>query len=68
VLPRISSAELFGGIKYQPLVYGHAFGTLHIFKGPSNKYDFSKVKRDWVVLCEEVPIDLPAVAALITGT
>lgn len=57
-------AELFGSLRYQPVQLGIAYGTLRLVRGPMPRGQLSP--RD-IVVSDEVPDDLPLVAALITS-
>jgi hypothetical protein len=57
-------AQLFGAMRYQPVQLGVAYGTLRLVRGAVPRGQLSP--RD-VLVTDEVPDDLPLVAALITS-
>jgi hypothetical protein len=63
-LPVADDAELYGALRYQPVQLGVAYGTLRLVRGPVLRGALGP--RDLIVT-NEVPDDLPLVAALITS-
>lgn len=59
-----SDDVLFGALRYQPVQLGVAYGTLRTVRGPVPRGRLGP--RD-VIVTDEVPDDLPLVAALITS-
>lgn len=66
-LPLVESSELYKGIKYQPLTEGVAFGKLLLLRRSDDEEALlAQISPSTILLCEEIPNDLPAIAALIT--
>ncbi|MBX3271721.1 MAG: hypothetical protein KF729_15750 [Sandaracinaceae bacterium] len=63
-LPVARDDELYGALRYQPVQLGAAFGTLRFVRGAVARGALGP--RD-VLVTDEVPDDLPLVAALITS-
>ncbi|MEQ1804975.1 MAG: PEP/pyruvate-binding domain-containing protein [Burkholderiaceae bacterium] len=63
-IPVLSSDLLNASIAYQPVVLGTAFGYLRLFPGA---IDVASVRPNDVVVGNQVPEQIPPVAALITG-
>lgn len=63
-LPVTNDDELYGAMQYQPLQLGVAFGRLRIVRGAVERGQLSP--HD-ILVTDEVPDDLPLVAALITS-
>ena len=63
-LPVATDDELYGALRYQPVQLGVAFGTLRLVRGRVARGQLGP--RD-VLVTDEVPDDLPLVAALITS-
>ncbi len=63
-LPVANDDELYGAMRYQPIQLGVAFGTLRRVAGAVRRGELGP--RD-VLVTDQVPDDLPLVAALITS-
>ena len=63
-LPVANDDELYGGMQYQPVQLGVAFGTLRFVTGPVQR---GQLDAHDVLITDEVPDDLPLVSALITS-
>ncbi|MCB9595372.1 MAG: hypothetical protein H6719_21815 [Sandaracinaceae bacterium] len=63
-LPITNDDALYGAMRYQPVQLGVAFGTLRVVRGAVQRGTLSP--HD-VLVTDEVPDDLPLVAALITS-
>jgi hypothetical protein len=62
-VPLLTTDELFSGVQYQPLNPGEAIGYLRFVHGdPSDAH----VRRNDIVVLDEVPLDLSACGAVIT--
>ncbi len=62
-LPTIGAQEVFGGIRYQPLTHGVAFGTLRFVRGP---LDAASVRPDHILVLEDLPDEIPVASAVIS--
>ncbi|HHH30891.1 MAG TPA: hypothetical protein ENK57_21455 [Polyangiaceae bacterium] len=62
-LPTISAEDVFGGIRYQPLTRGVAFGTLRFVRGP---LDAASVRPDQILVLDELPDEIPVASAVIS--
>lgn len=64
----VSNEQLFKSVVYQPLTIGSAVGVIRILTGvnadPSKLFSLS---REDILVCDEVPNDLPPVRALVTS-
>jgi Pyruvate phosphate dikinase, AMP/ATP-binding domain len=63
-LPSLPLDVIQAAVAYQPVVLGVAFGYLRIVRGA---FDVSSVRPYDIVLTDQVPIEIPPVAALITS-
>ena len=63
-LPVLSRDAINATIQYQPVVLGVAYGYLRLMRGT---LDVSSVRPYDIVVIDEVPIEIPPVAALVTG-
>lgn len=63
-VPVVTTQELFGATRFQPLNPGDAWGWLRFVQGDP---DPSRVRRTDVVVLDHVPLDLPVCAGIITG-
>ncbi|HJL17961.1 MAG TPA: PEP/pyruvate-binding domain-containing protein [Sandaracinaceae bacterium LLY-WYZ-13_1] len=63
-LPVADDEELYGAQRYQPVQLGVAYGTLRIVRGAVPR---GRLGPGDVLVTDEVPDDLPLVAALITS-
>ncbi|MFO0651036.1 MAG: hypothetical protein U0326_32720 [Polyangiales bacterium] len=63
-VPLVTTQELFGATRFQPLNPGDAWGWLRFVEGDP---DPSRVRRTDVVVLDHVPLDLPVCAGIITG-
>jgi len=63
-LPTISTDELLGDLRYQPLTEGVTYGYLRIVRG---RLDMATVRRNQIILTDHVPPDLPLSMGLVTG-
>ncbi len=63
-LPIANDSELYGAMQYQPVQLGVAHGTLRIVTGPVRR---GQLDPHDILITDEVPDDLPLVAALITS-
>ncbi len=63
-VPVVTTQELFGAIRYQPLNPGDAWGWLRFVQGDP---DPARVRRTDVVVLDRVPLDLPVCAGIVTG-
>ncbi|MCA9607238.1 MAG: hypothetical protein KC619_16645 [Myxococcales bacterium] len=62
-LPTITAQEVFGGIRYQPLTHGVAYGTLRFVRGP---LDAASVRPDHILVLEDLPDEIPVASAVIS--
>ncbi len=62
-LPRIGAREVFGGIHYQPLTHGVAFGTLRFVRGP---LDAASVRPDQILVLEQLPDEIPVSSGVVS--
>jgi len=62
-LPTIGAREVFGGIHYQPLTHGAAYGTLRFVRGP---LDAASVRPDQIIVLEELPDEIPVSSGVIS--
>ncbi|MFK7989789.1 MAG: PEP/pyruvate-binding domain-containing protein [Sandaracinaceae bacterium] len=63
-LPVTNDDELYGALQYQPVQLGLAYGRLRRIRGPVPR---GQLGTEDLVVTDEVPDDLPLVAALITS-
>lgn len=63
-LPVTTTAQVFAGVKYQPLTLGRAFGSLRIVRGP---LDPVSVRPDQILVLEKLPEEIPVSAAVISA-
>lgn len=63
-VPVISSEVLNGSVNYQPVVLGVAYGYLRLVHGT---LEVSAVRPSDIVVCEQVPQQIPPVAGLVTS-
>lgn len=63
-VPVITTQQLFGAMRYQPLNPGEAWGRLRFVDGDP---DPARVRRNDIVVLDRVPLDLPVCAGIITG-
>ena len=63
-LPNLSRDAINATIQYQPVVLGVAYGYLRLIQGP---LDITAVRPYDVVVVDQVPEEIPPVAALVTG-
>lgn len=63
-LPVVDDGELYGAMIYQPVQLGVAYGTLRIVRGEVRR---GQLTPHDILVTDEVPDDLPLVAALITS-
>ncbi|MCB9596517.1 MAG: hypothetical protein H6719_27585 [Sandaracinaceae bacterium] len=62
-MPTIEAQEVFGGIRYQPLTHGVAFGTLRFVRGP---LDAASVRPDQILVLEDLPDEIPVASGVIS--
>ncbi len=62
-VPIVTTQSIFGAMRYQPLNPGEAYGFLRFVHGPP---DPSNVRRTDIVVLDNVPLDLPVCAGVIT--
>jgi hypothetical protein len=60
----ITTEELLGNLRYQPLTEGVTYGFLRIVRG---QLDMASVRRNEIILTADVPPDLPLSMGLVTG-
>lgn len=63
-LPRASTDELFGGMRYQPLTEGLAFGTLRLVRGA---FDQASARPDEILVFEHLPDEIPVVGGVVSS-
>jgi hypothetical protein len=63
-LPSLSRDAINAAVQYQPVVLGVAYGYLRLVEGA---LDVSAVHPYDVVVIDQVPVEIPPVAALVTG-
>jgi len=63
-VPVISSEVLNGSVVYQPVVLGVAYGYVRMVRGT---LEVSAVRPSDIVVCEQVPQQIPPVAGLVTS-
>lgn len=65
LMPIVTTDEIFGKVKYQPLELGEAFGYLKVIhKG--ERFDPSSLRPYDIIVLAEQPEDIPVVAGVIT--
>ncbi len=64
-MPILTTAEIFAGIRYQPLEIGDAYGTLRIVKR-GEKLDRTTLRPWDIVVLAEQPEDIPVVSGVVT--
>lgn len=63
----VKNEDLFHAVVYQPLTIGTTIGTLKLLKNVNGDPDqLLELSREDILVCDEVPNDLPPVRALIT--
>lgn len=62
-LPTIGAQEVFGGIRYQPLTHGVAFGTLRFVRG---RLDAASVRPDHILVLEDLPDEIPVASGVLS--
>ncbi len=62
-VPIVTTNDIFGATRYQPLNPGEAFGYLRFLTGEPTP---AQVRRTDVVVLETVPLDLPVCAGIVT--
>lgn len=63
-VPVVTTEQLFGAVRYQPVNPGEAYGYLRFVVGEVSP---AQVRRTDIVVLDEVPLDLPVCAGIITG-
>ena len=63
-VPVVTTQQLFGAVRYQPVNPGEAYGYLRFVVGEVSP---AQVRRTDIVVLDEVPLDLPVCAGIITG-
>lgn len=64
----IKTEDLFQAVVYQPLTIGTTIGTLRILRNVNtDPGQLLELSREDILVCDEVPNDLPPVRALITA-
>jgi hypothetical protein len=63
-VPVVTTQDIFGSTRYQPLNPGEAWGYLRFIHGDP---DPSRVRRTDIVVLDTVPLDLPVCAGVITN-
>jgi hypothetical protein len=67
-LPTVTTKELFGSVKFQPLSVGECYGKLLLVpRGDKCDEIVEDADPSTILVCEEIPNDIPAIAGLITG-
>jgi hypothetical protein len=62
-LPVVSVDEVFGGLRFEPLTTGRAFGYLRFVRG---KLDPATVRADQVLVLDQLPDEIPVSAGVIS--
>lgn len=62
-LPTITAQDVFGGIQYQPLTHGAAFGHLRFVRG---ELDAASVHPDQILVLEQLPDAIPVASGVIS--
>lgn len=62
-VPVVTTQEIFGSMRYQPLNPGDAYGYLRFVHGPPNA---ASIRRNDIVVLDNVPLDLPVCSGVIT--
>jgi hypothetical protein len=62
-VPIVTTQQIFGSMRYQPLNPGDAYGYLRFVHGAPNA---ASVRRNDIVVLDNVPLDLPVCAGVIT--
>ncbi|GAB4207609.1 MAG: hypothetical protein OHK0013_25390 [Sandaracinaceae bacterium] len=62
-LPLVTADDVFRGVRYQPLTYGDAYGTLRIVRGP---LDLASVRPDQILVLEDLPDEIPVVSGVVS--
>ena len=62
-VPLVTTQQIYGSMRYQPLNPGEAYGYLRFIHGPP---DGANVRRTDIVVLDTVPLDLPVCAGVIT--
>lgn len=63
-VPVVTTNEIFGNIRFQPINPGEAYGYLRFIRGAP---DPARVRPTDVVVIDNVPLDLPVCAGVITA-
>jgi hypothetical protein len=64
----VTNEELFKAVVYQPLTIGSAIGVIRLMTGiNSDPNKLFSLNREDILVCDEVPNDLPPVRALVTA-
>ncbi len=63
-VPVVTTAALYGAVRYQPVTLGVAFGYVRIVRG---ELDAASVRRNEIIVVDSVPDDLPLCAAFVTS-
>ena len=64
----IKNEDLFKAVVYQPLTIGTTIGTLRILQNVNtDPNQLLELSREDILVCDELPNDLPSVRALITA-
>ncbi|HWA29352.1 MAG TPA: PEP/pyruvate-binding domain-containing protein [Lacunisphaera sp.] len=63
-LPLATTAEVFAGVRYQPLTLGRSFGYLRIVRGP---LDTGSVRADQILVLQQLPEEIPVNAGVISA-
>lgn len=64
----VKNEDLFAAVVYQPLTIGTTIGTLRLLKNVNSEpAQLFELSREDILVCDEVPNDLPPVRALITA-